>query len=188
MRLLRIPLLCSAALLLACGRNGDADVPAADTSAAAPQMDSVEVVARVGRVTVEHLRVPDRGYWPIREARLKVDGRAVLVEELTEGMHLEAYWPVGEARALYLIANNPGGTACDAKFRVLDLPPHGDGHLSEEFGSCTWAPDTLWFDGSGALWMRFPAWSRVVDEMDPEWVPGPPETWVYRGAGRLEAR
>ncbi|HEX2211421.1 MAG TPA: hypothetical protein VHG93_27295 [Longimicrobium sp.] len=56
MRINRIPLLLPGALLLACGRGGDADAP----PAAPREKDSVQLVARVGCVTVEHVRVYDR--------------------------------------------------------------------------------------------------------------------------------
>lgn len=187
MRIIHIPLILIVAA--ACGRGDarEADRSAStDTPAVQPARDSVELVARVGRVSVEHARVWNYNRWVIQEARLEVDERVILAEELTEGMGVFAVWPVSGARSLYVVANNPGGTACENEFRILDVPPHGDATLSGVFGTCVFAPDTMWFDRSGALWMRFSAFSRIADEEDPEWRPGPPQTWVYRGPGRLE--
>ncbi|HYR06398.1 MAG TPA: hypothetical protein VEQ60_01440 [Longimicrobium sp.] len=194
MRTVRIPFLLTAALLMACGRDEarDADAPsrpATDTPAPlSPGQaagDSLEVVAHVGGVTLEHLR--ERGEDPrIREARVKVRDSVVLVEEFSEGLELVAYWPLSGERTLALLANAAPGTACERNYRVLEVRPDGQVHLTPEFGSCTWETDSLWFDRSGALWVRFPPFYRASDAAEPGFAPGPPETWVYRGAGTLE--
>jgi hypothetical protein len=195
MRIIRIPLLVAAALL-ACGRGGERDADAPDTLAAAdtvplplaPNRDSLEVVERVGQVTVE--QVWDRAYGlpRIRQARVKVDGRDVLVDDESRGMRVVAYWPLesGE-RTLVLLGSTFGGTACERTFIVLDVRADTS-YVSKNFGSCASWPDTMWFDRAGALWMRFPSWAPFRVEIQPGFVPGPPETWVYRGEGRVEKR
>ncbi|HEX6369400.1 MAG TPA: hypothetical protein VF006_10735 [Longimicrobium sp.] len=182
------PLLIAAALL-SCVRGGDGDAPkrlaAADTATQA-ERDSVEMVAYVGGVTLEHVRSPSGG---IEEGRITVDGRVVLAEKLNGGMEMVAYWPLPGDRTLVLLGIAFGGIVCERSFRVLELRPGADPLLTEEFGSCALMPDTMWFDRSGALWMRFPDWAspRVTMEEGDDFVPGPPETYVYRGGGRIQS-
>jgi hypothetical protein len=103
-------------------------------------------------------------------------------------MEMVGYWPLPGDRTLVLLGIAFGGTACERNFRVLEVRPQAEPLLTEEFGSCAWMPDTMWFDRSGALWMRFPDWAplRVMLEEGDDFVPGPPETYVYRG-GRIES-
>jgi hypothetical protein len=86
-----------------------------------------------------------------------------------------------------LAGNAVPGPGCDEKYRILEMQAEQGVHVSPEFGSCAWGPDTLWFDRTGALWMRFPPFSRFADEIEPGFVPGPPSTYVYRGGGRVES-
>jgi hypothetical protein len=192
MRILPISRLMLAVLLAACGRGVavKGDPPRATVTdtpvTAAPQDDSVAVVAHVGEVTVEDVWRRDGGYARLEEGRVKVNGRLVLADNEASGMRLEAYWPLDEARTLILLGVGFGGTACDRTFRVLEVTPDTT-YVTDSFGTCEAMPDSMWFDRSGALRMRFPDWAPMrVLLQDENFVYGPPTTYVYRGRGRVD--
>lgn len=186
MRIISIPLLLPRRCCLADGagtemrpsrrRRGER------ATAGAGGLDSVETVANVGGVTLEHLH--GRAAPVISEARVKVRDSAVLVEEYSEGLELVAYWPLRGERTLVLLANAAPGTACERNYRVLELGPDSGVHLTDEFGSW-WEADSLWFDGSGALWMRFPPFDHDRQEIGPASCPARRSAGVtWRGPAR----
>ncbi|HEU4882298.1 MAG TPA: hypothetical protein VFT45_08640 [Longimicrobium sp.] len=196
MRIRRLLLLLLTLQLTACGRAAARDADAPDTLAAAdsvplplaPNGDSVEVVEHVGQVAVEQVWSPAYGQRHIRQVRVKVDGRDVLVDDESRGMRVVSYWTLESGgRTLVVLGSTFGGTACERTFIVLDVRADSS-YVSRNFGSCASWPDTMWFDRAGALWMRFPSWAPFRAEIQPGFVPGPPETYVYRGEGRVEKR
>ena len=191
-----IPLLLLA-LLAACGRgvawekDAPAKTAAADSQAALPlaprRGDSVDVVAHVDDVAVENVWWRNGSYARIHEGRVRVRDRVVLADAESAGMELVAYWPLDDARTLILLGSNFGGTACDRTFRVVEVTPDTT-YVTDSFGTCEWMPDSMWFDRTGGLRMRFPDWApmRVLLEEGDDYVPGPPTTYVYRGRGRVD--
>lgn len=184
------------ALLTACGRGvamkdeapraAAVDTPVALPLAQRPQGDSVAVVAHVDDITVEDVWWRNGTYARIRGGRVKVQDRVVLDDEESHGMHLVALWPLDEARTLVLLGSGFGGTACDRTFRVLEVTPDTT-YVTDSFGTCEWMPDSLWFDRTGALRMRFPDWAPMrVLLQEEDFVYGPPTTYVYRGRGRID--
>jgi hypothetical protein len=211
--------IAAVAMLAACG-NGDAPRTASadtaqslarlDTSAARRAADSaargaghsgeMRVTTRIddfdGVLTIEAPDVPG-----IHMSRVRVDGRTVLVDSLSYGLSVHAYWrhpPVtdeadpgpdldGPSGATALITVALGGTGCPAEHRLVEVLRHDAGvAVTEAFGGCSEAPDSVWFDARGALWIRFEEYAPLFVTNEPGYKQGAPLTWVYRGSGRLE--
>jgi hypothetical protein len=128
--------------------------------------------------------------------RVKVNGRTLLVDSLSYVLSVQAYWehpPLagrragrGPGGATALIAVGLGGTGCPAEFRVVEMVSRDSVAVTEAFGSCAEVPDSLWWDGDGALRMRFTPYVAEFVRREPGYRPRPPQTWIYRGGGRLE--
>jgi hypothetical protein len=140
--------------------------------------------ARLGELTIERQYGPAAD--PIGITWVKLKGRPVFADSLNYGIDVAAYWPIGDGRTIVLLQVGLGGTGCPVKHRILEMRYDSVVAVTEEFGTCAEAPDTMWFDRGGALRMRFSEYAAYFVMQQPDYRQGPPSTWIYRRGGRLE--
>ena len=143
-----------------------------------------EVTARLGDLTIERQYGPEAD--PIGITWVKLKGQTVFVDSLNYGIDLAALWPIGDGHVIALLQVGLGGTGCPVKHRILELRYGKPVAITKEFGTCAEAPDTMWFDRTGALRMRFSEYAAYFVQLEPDYRQGPPSTWIYRRGGRLE--
>ncbi|HST59872.1 MAG TPA: hypothetical protein VLK84_14305 [Longimicrobium sp.] len=201
-----IPVLLALAVALgACSREGgDAGPPVATPSASPPaaEAERTSITAQVatlsGTLTIE--RSLGANGDPSSVSTVKVNGRTVLADSLAYGgMEMQGYWANpglmterppskagGPEGSTALIGVTQGGTGCPVMYHVVEVMSADSVFVTEPFEGCGEAPAAVWFDTTGALRMRFSAYSADFVQREPGYKPGPSTTWVYRGAGRLE--
>jgi len=186
-----------ALFLAGCGRD-EAPSPAPPGSAeqTAIPLDTARVIRTVAterdslllsRVVAGHT-VQVRG-WPggYEPHHLLVNGREVWGDEM-ELMEIDTVLTARGGGALVVWRVVPGGTACEAMFRVLELPPdHRAPRITDQFGTCSWESvvsyrrDRLRIFMGGWLPMRL----ALLDTLPPDVTWPDDELYEYRN-GRMK--
>lgn len=125
-----------------------ADDEAADTSAPTPPDESVveKVSSYAGAVAITSDSTPGRGPFG-RTWRVWADGRQVLADSTVMAVRVYAVTHAFYPRVVAVLEMVPGGSACGARYRVLDVPDQGPPTLTREFGNCNDLPAFTWVRG-----------------------------------------
>jgi len=130
-----------------------ADSPAgedetADTSAPVPPDETLveKVSSYVGAVAITSDSTPGRGPFG-RTWRVWVDGREVLADSAMMTVRVYAATLALYPRVVVVLEMVPGGSACGARYRILNVPDQGPPTLTREFGTCDDLPAFTWVRG-----------------------------------------
>jgi hypothetical protein len=174
-------------LLAACGR-GDARRPlparhdSAVTARDAAAVGTEVVTERLG--SDDDLGVLTLTGHPgvVGRHSVRVKGRELWADD-AESVRIFALMQPPDGSMLVVLAITPGGTACDMRFRVLELRWYQPPRITREFGTCDSAPEVRYVDGR--LRMLFPGWlpARLsgLDTLPPGVAWPPDELLEYRG-------
>jgi len=179
-------------LLPGCPGSRVASAHAAASVYRAPAV--VRVVAPRPREVV-HEQIAPRG-WVVQLRRLRdagfvdgvwrvvVDGREVL-RERTESIAVSHVLPTRDGE-LVLLEVIPGGVACEAMYRVLELRYGHPPRISGEFGSCAGPPVVRLVDGRLRVYTNYwlPYYIGLMDPQPPGVRPEPSRLDEYRD-GRM---
>jgi hypothetical protein len=116
--------------------------------------------------------------------RVVVDGREVLSER-TESIAVSHVLPTRDGE-LVLLEVVPGGVACEAMYRVLELRDDHPPRISGEFGSCAGPPVVRLVDGRLRVYTNYwlPYYIGLMDPQPPGIRPEPSRLDEYRD-GRM---
>jgi hypothetical protein len=157
--------------------------PAAARVVAPPPRELVhEQIAPRGWVV--QLRLRRSGEYATPLWRVMVDGREVLAER-TESIAVDHVLPTPDGE-LVLLEVIPGGVACEAMYRVLEMRYDHPPRISGEFGSCAAPPVVRLENGRLRIYTGYwlPYYIGLMDPQPPGVRPEPSGVYEYRD-GRM---